>query len=147
MKISFVDSNSIKIQLHRDQWKQISSSERMAEAFTQDNVIGLDMYDSDILVGFAMLRKYEDHGWFLWNYAIDKEYQNRHYGQKALQNLIEYMKTAYGAREISTTYLVGNTHAKYIYEKVGFVETDVVDEEDCHEVNMIYKISPDNAMI
>ena len=24
------------------------------------------------------------------------------------------------------------------YEKVGFVETDVVDEPDCHEVNMAY---------
>ncbi|MCR5422065.1 MAG: hypothetical protein K6E74_00295 [Bacilli bacterium] len=50
------------------------------------------------------------------------------------------MKEQYEATEMTTTYLFGNEHAKYIYEKVGFVETDVVDEEDCHEVNMIYYI-------
>ena len=146
MKILFVNSDIMKIRLFQDQWKQISSPERMAEALTQDDVIGLDMYDSEKLIGFAMLRKYADDGWFLWNYAIDKDFQNKHYGQTALQKLIEYMKTAYEAKEISTTYLWGNSHAKYVYEKVGFVETDVVDEEDCHEVNMIYKISSDTMI-
>ena len=41
-------------------------------------------------------------------------------------------------QRITTTYIYGNDHAKHIYEKVGFVETDVVDEPDCHEVNMAY---------
>lgn len=142
MKISFVDSDSIKIRLLQDQLKQISSPARISEALTHDNVIGLDIYDSDKLIGFAMLRKYADGGWFLWDYAIDIEFQNRHYGQTALLTLFEYMKCAYGVREITTTYLWGNPHAKYVYEKVGFVETDVVDEENCREVNMIYKILP-----
>ena len=28
----------------------------------------------------------------------------------------------------------------HFYEKMGFEETDVVDEQDCHEVNMAYYI-------
>ena len=52
----------------------------------------------------------------------------------------EYMKTHHDAKEITTTYIYGNEHAKHVYEKVGFVETDVVDEPDCHEVNMVYHI-------
>ena len=48
------------------------------------------------------------------------------------------MKEKYGMEEITTTYIWGNEHAKHIYEKVGFTETDVVDEEGCHEVNMVY---------
>lgn len=39
---------------------------------------------------------------------------------------------------MTTTYIWGNEHAKHVYEKVGFVETDVVDEDGIHEVNMIY---------
>lgn len=46
------------------------------------------------------------------------------------------LKKEYGVKKMTTTYLWGNEHAKHVYEKVGFVETDVVDEPDCHEVNM-----------
>lgn len=41
---------------------------------------------------------------------------------------------------MSTTYLWGNTIAKHVYEKVGFEETDVVFEEDVHEVNLVKKL-------
>ena len=41
---------------------------------------------------------------------------------------------------MTTTYLFGNVHAKHVYEKVGFVETDVVDEDDIYEVNRIYNV-------
>ena len=41
----------------------------------------------------------------------------------------------------TTTYIWGNDHARHLYERIGFTETDVVDEPDCHEVNMIYRIS------
>lgn len=44
----------------------------------------------------------------------------------------------YLLQKMTTTYTWGNSHAKYLYEKVGFKETDIVDEPDCHEVNMIY---------
>ena len=30
-----------------------------------------------------------------------------------------------------------NNNAIHLYEKIGFIQTDVVDKEDCHEVNMI----------
>ena len=53
---------------------------------------------------------------------------------------IEYLKTRHGAEEITTTYIWGNDCAKHVYEKVGFTETDVVDEPDCHEVNMVYVV-------
>ena len=31
-----------------------------------------------------------------------------------------------------------NPISNHVYEKVGFEETDIVDENGCHEVNMIY---------
>lgn len=103
MEIKLVDSKSIKIKLSEEHWRQISSPEGIIRTVEQENVIGLDLYDSDKLFGFAMLRKYSNTGWFLWDYAIDTNFQNKHYGQLSLQNLIEYMVRKYGATEISTT--------------------------------------------
>ena len=88
MEIKFVDSKSIKIKLTKEQWKQISSPEGIAKTLGQKDVIGFDLYDSDTLFGFAMLRKYSDTGWFLWDYAIDAKFQNKHYGQLALKKLM-----------------------------------------------------------
>ncbi|MGL5711938.1 MAG: hypothetical protein ACRCX2_02890 [Paraclostridium sp.] len=38
---------------------------------------------------------------------------------------------------------MGNEHAKYMYEKIGFIETDIVNEDGVHEVNLkiYYKIT------
>lgn len=77
---------------------------------------------------------------FLWNYAVDYKYQNEHLGTKALKELISYMIANYNMKLMTTTYTVGNNQAKHLYEKIGFIETSVVDEENCHEVNMTYKI-------
>ena len=41
---------------------------------------------------------------------------------------------------MSTTYIFGNTIAARVYEKVGFVTTDIVDEDEIHEVNMLLTI-------
>ena len=68
--------------------------------------------------------------------TIDAAWQDQHKGTKALIEFITYMKTVCNAKQITTTYIYGNEHARHIYEKAGFVETDVVDEPDCHEVNM-----------
>ena len=70
------------------------------------------------------------------DYAIDIKYQNKGYGTEALIELGNLLKTEYGVKRMTTTYIWGNEHAKHVYEKVGFIETDVVNEPDCHEVNM-----------
>ena len=71
------------------------------------------------------------------NKALYK-YQNQDYGTAALVEFIRFMKDTYDMSKMTTTYVWGNEHAKHIYEKIGFTETDVVDETDCHEVNMVY---------
>lgn len=51
-------------------------------------------------------------------------------------DLIALMKARHGLRLLTTTYLVGNEAAQRLYEGLGFIETGVVAEEGCHEVNM-----------
>lgn len=68
----------------------------------------LDNYMNHHLIGYAMLRKYEEDinkgsSYFLWNYAIDYKYQNHGYGTNALQELHEFLKENYYAKNITTT--------------------------------------------
>ena len=138
--MNFIESAEMKITLPPEQAKMLSTKETIREIIQKnpDTVMAFDIYDEGELTGFVLVRRFEDKKYFLWEFAIDQSHQNQHKGTKALTAFIDYMKNHYGAVEMTTTYIFGNEHAKYVYEKVGFVETDVVDEPDCHEVNMRY---------
>lgn len=133
----FLESQGILIQLTAEQLLQISSPESIQKMIGKPDILAYDVYISNQLVGFIMLRKYSDTGYFLWNYAIDKRFQKQGHGTSILNALFEKLKTQFHATEVSTTYLWGNVPAKHLYEKTGFVETDVVFEDDVHEVNLI----------
>lgn len=140
----FEKSKGIKVRVLPQQQEFVATEDMIAGSLQKENVIGYDIFDGEQLVGFAMLRKYEDEDtgetcWFLWEYAVDAAQQGRGYGKKALLELIDLMRREFDMRVMTTTYIWGNDVAKSLYESVGFVETDVVDEPDCHEVNMIYR--------
>ncbi len=136
--MQFVESKSIKVSLLPEQEKQLSSAECIEKAFINPDVLSFDIYHDDMLIGFVMVRKFDDKSYFLWNYAIDYKYQNQRLGTKAFVDFITFMSDRYDMSILTTTYLWGNEYAKRLYEKVGFVETDIVNEDGCHEVNMIY---------
>ena len=140
--ISFIRSQEMKITLPPEQAEMLSTKEdiKIIIRNTPDRVIAFDIFDDEELIGFVLVDRFEERKYFLWEYAIDIKHQNQHKGTKALIAFVNYLITRYDATEITTTYIYGNDHAKHVYEKVGFVETDVVDEPDCHEVNMAYYV-------
>ena len=142
-KMIFVNSTEMKIELTPEQSKMLSTKEDIKRIIRDnpDTVMAFDIMDEENLIGFVLVHRFEERKYFLWEYAIDIRFQNQHRGTQALIAFIDYMKTRYDAKEITTTYIYGNDHAKHVYEKVGFIETDVVDEPDCHEVNMAYYIN------
>ena len=139
----FVNSTEMKIELTPEQSRMLSTKEDIKRIVRDnpDTVMAFDIMDEDNLIGFVLVHRFEERKYFLWEYAIDIRFQNQHRGTQALIAFIDYMKTRHDAKEITTTYIYGNDHAKHVYEKVGFIETDVVDEPDCHEVNMAYYIN------
>ena len=139
----FVNSTEMKIELTPEQSKMLSTKEDIKRIVRDnpDTVMAFDIMDEENLIGFVLVHRFEERKYFLWEYAIDIRFQNQHRGTQALIAFIDYMKTRHDAKEITTTYIYGNDHAKHVYEKVGFIETDVVDEPDCHEVNMAYYIN------
>lgn len=143
---SFLPSDGFKIELADDQKNMLSSPEAISKVIHNDNIYAFDIYKDDILIGFALFRRYEDEirknrtCYFLWDYAIDIKYQNCGFGTEALRELLVFMKEKYGASNFTTTYIWGNEHARHVYEKAGFIETDVVDEDGIHEVNLLKEL-------
>lgn len=136
----FKESDGLKVELNNEQKSQLSNNEIIKNALRNEPVIAFDIYLEQNLIAFAMLRDC-DGGFFLWDYAVDAKYQNQGYGTKILIELINKLKNEHGAKWISTTYKYGNLHAKHVYEKTGFIQTDIVCEDGIHEVNMILKLS------
>lgn len=141
----FRKSEGFNIEIGEKQKSMLSTPEKIKKALHDDKVIAFDIYQDNILIGFAMLRKYDKdiskrNSYFLWNYAIDYKYQNHGHGTKALKELFVFLKECYKAENVVTTYIYGNEHAKHIYEKIGFLETDIVNEDEIHEVNMIIEL-------
>ena len=137
--IIFIPSTEIKVELLDDQWEHLCSKETIKKACKKKGVFAFDIYDNDALIGFAMFSKWKG-TYFLWNYAIGKEFQNKGYGTASLYALFDYMKAKYNAKTITTTYIWGNDIAKHVYEKVGFTETNVVVDGDYKEVDMVINL-------
>ena len=138
--MEFISSDNMKITLAPGQEELLSTPETIRKIIREnpDTVMAFDIFEGEDLIGFVLVHRFEDRKYFLWEFAVDVRHQNRHKGTRALKEFVGFLKDRYGATEITTTYIYGNDHAKHVYEKVGFVETDVVDEPDCHEVNMAY---------
>jgi diamine N-acetyltransferase len=59
---------------------------------------------------------------------IDARYQGHGYGRRALELLVEYVKTRPGAKALMTSCVPGDGSPCPFYERLGFVPTGEVDE-------------------
>lgn len=87
------------------------------------------IYAGKAAVGFLML--YDNHDeaeYFLWRFMIAEPYQGRGYGRKAIERLVEYVKTRPNAKELGVSCGLGDGSPKEFYEKAGFVSTGEMDD-------------------
>lgn len=115
-----------------------SNANSIIEAYvtTQDGGIALPfgLYENDIPIGFIMLgygtTADEDEpqvakdGYCLWRFMIDKAYQKQGLGGRALEKVLEYIRTypCGPAAYCWLSYEPENSVAKALYEKYGFTE-------------------------
>lgn len=96
--------------------------------FHQENAWFRAVYADETPVGFLML--YDDPNntpdkpqYFLWRFMIDARYQGHGFGQRAIELLIEHVKTRPGATELGVSCVPGEGSPYPFYEKLGFVRT------------------------
>ena len=66
------------------------------------------IYADETPVGFLMLSDQPDKGeYFLWRFMVDAQHQGKGYGNRALELLIDYVKTRPNAKELSLSHVPG----------------------------------------
>lgn len=115
-----------------------TNAESLAQAYVySDTAYPFAVYDDDTIVGFIMMGYYEVKEYYtLWKFMIDKRYQNRGYGRRALELGIQYLRNRFNVSEIYTGVIPGNTIAKNLYKSVGFKETGVI-ESGMEEMRLV----------
>ena len=94
-----------------------------------------------VTVGFCMFSfdpeaKDPNDRYWLWRFMIDKEYQDRGFGQAALAEIIRYFK-ANGADMLCLSTEPENEKGLHIYHKAGFRETGILGEGEAMLMRML----------
>ncbi|MEZ7734524.1 GNAT family N-acetyltransferase [Gemella sp. 27098_8_149] len=120
-------------------------------AITENNhVFTFGIYNDDKPVGFLMIGfdvnsddesapKIAKGNYNIWRLMIDKKFQGKGFGKKAMELALEFINTfpCGTAKYCWLSYESENDRARQLYKSVGFVETD---EKDGDEIVGILKL-------
>jgi diamine N-acetyltransferase len=115
--------------LSEPQQKMVAPNARsIAEAHFSDKAWFRAIYADETPVGFIML--YDDgekSEYYLWRLMIAGPYQKKGYGKRAVELLIDYVRTRPGAKELLTSYVPIEGGPEMFYRNLGFRPTGDVD--------------------
>lgn len=97
----------------------------LAEAGLTDEVITRGIYADDKAVGFAMVSTRNRH-YYLWRFMIDQGSQGRGYGRRAMELIIDLVRTLPDARQLFLSFVKAPGGPGPFYESLGFRETGEV---------------------
>jgi len=93
----------------------------ISQAYFSDHAWFRAIYADEVPVGFAMIEDQPDKPeYYLWRFMIDNHYQKMGFGFKAMQLLIEHVKTRPNATEFLTSVVQKEGGPQGFYEKLGF---------------------------
>jgi diamine N-acetyltransferase len=87
------------------------------------------IYADETPVGFVMLHdEPERPEYYLWRFMIDQRYQKMDFGRRAMEFMIEHVKSRPNATEFLTSVVQADGGPQGFYEKLGFKLTGEFDE-------------------
>ena len=121
-------SDILRLKVKPEQDKFVASNAvAIAQAHFEEKAWFRAIYADETPVGFLML--YDDpdtNDYFLWRFMIDSRYQGKHFGEKALGQLIEYVRALPGATELLVSYVPEEGNPEPFYTDAGFIPTGEV---------------------
>jgi diamine N-acetyltransferase len=97
------------------------------------------IYADEAPVGFVLIVDDPvNSDYSLWRLMIDAQFQRCGFGKRALELVINHVKTRPGAKTLSTSYVPGEGSPQDFYEKMGFTSTGKIDEDG--ELIMQYEL-------
>ena len=99
------------------------------------------IYADEKLVGLCMFafdpeEEDEDDRYWLWRFMIDKNEQDKGYGQAALREIIQYFRDN-GADRLFLSTEPENERGLHIYHKAGFRETGIIEDDEAVMMRML----------
>ncbi len=87
------------------------------------------IYADETPIGFLMLEDQpEKASYHLWRFMIDQRFQALGFGARAMELVMDHVRTRPGAAEFSLSCVPGEGSPGPFYEKLGFVYTGEVDD-------------------
>jgi diamine N-acetyltransferase len=100
----------------------------IAQAHFSDRAWFRAVYADDTPVGFVMLHDDpEQPEYFLWRLMVAAEHQGKGFGKRAVERLLDYVRTRPGAKELLVSYVPGDGCPEPFYRKLGFEPTGRVE--------------------
>ncbi len=100
----------------------------LAEAHFTDRAWYRAIYAGRALVGFVMLSiDTEKPHYSVWRFMVGEPYQGRGYGRKAIEAVIDHVRTLPNATELELSYGLGPGSPEGFYKKLGFEPTGKVE--------------------
>lgn len=98
-----------------------SNAVSIAEAHFSKHAWFRAIYADETPVGFMMLYDSpEEQEYFLWRLMVAAPHQGKGYGRRAMEHLIEYVKTRPGAKELLVSCGEGEGSPEGFYRRLGF---------------------------
>lgn len=124
----------LRLKVAPQQEKYVASNAvSIAQAYFQrDNAWFRGIYADETAVGFLMLDdRPNEASYFLWRFMIDAKYQKFGFGRRAIERLIEHVKTRPNATSLGVSCVPDDEGSPCaFYEKLGFVYTGEKDEDE-----------------
>jgi len=121
----------LALEVHENQRQFVATNAKsIAQAhFASDVAWFRAIYADETPVGFLMLSDdREKQEYFLWRFMIDRRYQRRGFGWKALALIVEHVKKLPGAKELLLSYEPGEGSPGPFYHAFGFVDDGRVED-------------------
>ena len=118
------------LKVKEDQKSFVSTTaESLAQAYVNpETAFPFAVCSDGETVGFIMMGYYAEKRYYtLWKLLIDRDYQYKGYGRKALELGIAFLKNKFGVSEVYTGVSPCNETAKKLYRSAGFRATGLVE--------------------
>ena len=121
----------LRLEVHPEQKQFVASNAvSIAQAyFERESAWFRAIYAGETPVGFLMLfDNPAESEYFLWRFMIDARFQGLNFGWRALELLVEQVRTRPGAVKLGVSCVPTDGGPGPFYEKFGFVYTGEEDE-------------------
>lgn len=125
---NFHDVINIKI-TDEDKHMVASNTYSLAEAFADKVSVPRAIYKDQTLIGFIMYDyNQKNQTGYISRLMISTNEQGKGYGTAALNIVVNELKSIPNIKKIEISYFPSNDKARKSYAKVGFIETDEIDD-------------------